>query len=249
MKKASSMTRLQDKVALVSGGNSGIGLAIAKRFAAEGAHVVITGRRVAQLEEAAATIGGATTAVVCDMTIAADQARLFDEIEVRHGRLDVLVVNAGSSEYGALAEATEAHFDRTFDLNVRAALFTAQRAAVLMRDGGSMVLIGSIAGFIGTPGYGVYGASKAAVRSFARTWTNELAGRGIRVNALSPGPIDTPMFDAVSDEMRAQLTGRIPLGRLGRPEEVAAAALFLASDDSSFVAGAELCIDGGMAQV
>jgi len=249
MKKASNMTRLQDKVALVSGGNSGIGLAIARRFAAEGAQVVITGRRVAQLEEAAATIGGAITAVACDMTIAADQTRLFGEIEARHGRLDVLVVNAGSSEYGPLAEVTEAHFDRTFDLNVRAALFTAQRAAVLMRDGGSMVLIGSIAGFIGTPGYGVYGASKAALRSFARTWTNELAGRGIRVNALSPGPIDTPMFDAVTDEMRAQLTGRIPLGRLGHPEEVAAAALFLASDDSSFVAGAELCIDGGMAQI
>lgn len=249
MQKASTMTRLQDKIALVSGGNSGIGLAIAKRFAAEGAHVIITGRRVAQLDQAAAAIGGAITTVVCDMASTADQERLFGEIAARHGRLDVVVVNAGVAEYVPLTDVTEAHFDRTFDVNVRGALFTAQRAAVLMRAGGSMVLLGSIAGFIGTPGYGVYGASKAALRAFGRTWTNELAKRGIRVNTLSPGPIDTAMMAAASDDMRAQLAGQIPLGRMGRPDEVAAAALFLASDESSFVAGAELCIDGGMAQV
>jgi len=243
------MRRLQDKVALVSGGNSGIGLAIARRFAAEGAQVVITGRRAAQLDEAAAAIGPAASAVAGDLAITADQETLFNKIEARHGRLDVLVVNAGLSEFAPLAEVSEAQFDRAFDLNVRAALFCAQRAAKLMRHGGSIVLIGSIAGFTGTPGYGVYGASKAALRSFARTWTNELAGRGVRVNTLSPGPIETPMWDAVTDEMRAQLIGRIPLGRMGHPDEVADAALFLASDESSFIAGAELCIDGGMAQV
>jgi NAD(P)-dependent dehydrogenase (short-subunit alcohol dehydrogenase family) len=243
------MRRLQDRVVLISGGNSGIGLAIAKRFAAEGAQVILTARRAAQLDEAAAAIGTAVTTVACDVTVTADQERLFDHIAARYGRLDVLVANAGAAEHAPLAEITETHFDRMFALNVRATLFAAQRAARLMSRGSSVVLIGSIAGLIGTPGYGTYNATKAAVRSFARTWTNELAARGIRVNTLSPGPIDTPMFDAVSDEFRAQITSAIPLGRMGRPEEVAAAALFLASDDSSFVAGAELCIDGGLAQV
>lgn len=243
------MMRLHDKIALVSGGNNGIGLAIAKRFAAEGAQVIIAGRRAAQLDAAAASIGSTVTAVTCDMTVPSDQDHLFDTIAARHGRLDVFVANAGMSEHGPLAEVTEAHFDRTFDLNVRATLFAAQRAALLMRPGSSIVLVGSIADSTGTPGRGVYSASKAAVRSFARTWTHELAERGIRVNTLSPGPIDTAMMEAVSAELRAYLTARIPLRRLGRPEEVAAAAAFLASDDSSYVAGAELCVDGGMAQV
>jgi NAD(P)-dependent dehydrogenase (short-subunit alcohol dehydrogenase family) len=161
----------------------------------------------------------------------------------------VLVVNAGISEFSTLGTITPDHFDRAFGLNVRSLAFATQEAIDLMPDGGTVVLIGSIAGMIGTKGYGVYGAGKAAVRAFARTWANELAPRNIRVNVVSPGPVDTAMFDAVTDEVREALTKLIPLGRLGRPEEVAAAALFLASDESSFITGAELCIDGGMAQV
>ncbi len=165
------------------------------------------------------------------------------------GKLDILVANSGFSEAATLDDITEEHFDKTFGLNARATLFTVQKAVPMMTRGGTVVLIGSIAGFIGTPGYGAYGATKAATRSYARTWTNELASRGIRVNTLSPGPIDTPMLAGASEEVRTTLKGLIPLGRLGWPEEVAAAALFLASDESSFIAGAELCIDGGMSQV
>jgi NAD(P)-dependent dehydrogenase (short-subunit alcohol dehydrogenase family) len=243
------MQRLLGKVALVTGGNSGIGLAVAQRFAQEGAQVFITGRRQAQLEEVAHAIGGQVRAVPGDITQSADLDRLFATIAEQAGRLDILVANAGAATHSTLAEVTEAHYDQIFDLNARATLFTAQRALPLMGKGSSIVLVGSIAGFIGTPGYGTYGASKATTRSYARTWANELAARGIRVNTLSPGPIDTPMFDAVTEALRASVTQLIPLGRMGRPEEVAAAALFLASDESSFITGAELCVDGGMAQV
>lgn len=243
------MNRLGGKTALVTGGGSGIGLAIARRFAAEGAQVVVTGRRQAQLDEAVALIGGAAVAVQGDVTSAADLDQLFATLGERAGKLDILVASSGLSEAATVEAMTEEHFDRTFDLNVRGMVFTVQRAVPLMPKGSAIVLIGSIAGAIGTPGYGAYNASKAAVRSYARTWTNELAEHGIRVNTLSPGPIDTPMFAEASDEMRLALTKQIPLHRLGRPEEVAAAALFLASDESSFVAGAELAIDGGMAQV
>ena len=243
------MSKLAGKAALVTGGNSGIGLAVARRFAAEGAHVFIAGRRQAQLEEAVALIGGKVEAVQGDVTSAVDLDRLFGTIKARSGKLDVLVTSSGISEPATVDAISEEHFDRTFDLNVRGMVFTVQRAVPLMPSGGTIVLIGSIAGSIGTPGYGTYGASKAAVRSYARTWANELAERGIRVNTLSPGPIDTPMFDSVSEEVRRSLIAQIPLHRLGRPEEVAAAALFLASDESSFVAGAELAIDGGMSQV
>ena len=178
-----------------------------------------------------------------------DLDRLYEAIQERAGRLDVLVANSGMADTLSLGDITEGHFDKTFDLNARATLFTVQKALPLMAGGGSIVLIGSIADSIGTPGYTAYNASKAAVRSFSRTWTNELAARNIRVNTLSPGPIDTPMMMAASDEVRGFLTQKVPLGRLGKPEEVAAAALFLASDESSFIAGAELCIDGGMTQV
>jgi NAD(P)-dependent dehydrogenase (short-subunit alcohol dehydrogenase family) len=164
-------------------------------------------------------------------------------------RIDVLVVNAGMSEPCRIDEISEDHFDRHIGLNVRSLVFAVQMVLPLMRHGGTVVLIGSIAGELGTPGYGVYGASKAAVRAMARTWTNELAPRGIRVNVVSPGPTDTAMFASISDDVRDSLTAMIPLGRLGRADEIAAAALFLASDESSFVAGAELCVDGGMAQV
>lgn len=243
------MKQLTGKVALITGGNSGIGLGIARRFASEGARVFITGRRQEVLDECVKSIDGDVQAVQGDLTDTADLQRLFDTVRDRAGRIDVLVTSSGISEYAPLDAITADHIDRTFDLNVRAMVFTVQKAVPLMKSGATIVLISSIARSIGVPGYGAYGASKAAVRALARTWTQELVDRGIRVNALSPGPIDTPMFDGVSDDIRKTMTAQIPLGRLGRPEEVAAAALFLASDESSFIAGAELCIDGGMTQV
>ncbi len=243
------MTRLDGKIAVVTGGSSGIGPATARRFAEEGAYVFITGRRQTELDKAVALIGERVEAVQGDATSAADLDRLYRTVMASKGKLDILVANSGFSEAAMLDDITEVHFDKTFGTNARATLFTVQKAVPLMTGGGTIVLIGSIAGSIGTPGYGAYGATKAATRSYARTWTNELVGRGIRVNTLSPGPIDTPMMAGTTEEVRKTLSSMIPLGRMGRPEEVAAAALFLASDESSFVAGAELCIDGGMSQV
>ena len=243
------MARLNGKIAVVTGGSSGIGLAIAKRFVEEGAYVFITGRRQTELDGAVALIGEHVEAVQGDVTLGVDLDRLYRTVTASKGRLDILVANSGFSEAATLDDTTEEHFDRTFGTNARATLFTVQKALPLMSGGGAVVLIGSIAGSIGTPGYGAYGATKAVTRSYARTWTNELAGRGIRVNTLSPGPIDTPMMAGATEEVRTMLIGLIPLKRMGRPEEVAAAALFLASDESSFIAGTELCIDGGMSQV
>ncbi|MDN4591063.1 oxidoreductase [Xenophilus aerolatus] len=240
------MSKLRGKTALVTGGSSGIGLAIARRFAAEGAKVFIAGRRQMQLDQALSQIGHGAEAVQADITTTADLDRLFSTLAQRAGRLDVLVTSSGVAEHATLDETTEAHIDRAFDLNVRAMVLTVQRATRLMTEGGSIVLVGSIAGTIANPGYATYSASKAAVRSYARTWTHELAGRGIRVNTLSPGPTDTPMFDGVSDDLRKTLTDRIPFRRLGQPDEIANAALFLASDDSSYVGGADLHVDGGM---
>jgi NAD(P)-dependent dehydrogenase (short-subunit alcohol dehydrogenase family) len=240
------MLKLEGKTALVTGGGSGIGLAIAQRFAAEGAQVFITGRRRAVLDSAAAAIGPRAVAVQGDVTEAADLARLFGTIQATAGRLDIVVASSGVSEPGTLEDTTGAHIDKAFDLNVRGMALTVQGALPLMGDGGAVVLVGSIAGNMGIAGYGTYAATKAAVRSYARTWTHELAPRGIRVNTVSPGPTDTPMFDGVTDEMRTAFTDRIPLRRLGRPEEVAAAVLFLASAEGSYVAGAELVVDGGM---
>lgn len=256
------MLKLAGKTALVTGGSSGIGLAIARRFAAEGAQVFITGRRQAQLDQALALLNGdegagagartgagtgtGAVAVQGDVTDNDDLARLFAAIAAQAGKLDILVTSSGVSAYATLEQTSGAHVDQAFDLNVRGMVLTVLGALPLMPAGAAIVLVGSIAGNIGNPGYGTYSATKAAVRSYARTWTHELAGRGIRVNTLSPGPIDTPMFDGVSDAVRENLTSRIPLQRLGRPEEVAAAALFLASAESSYIAGAELCIDGGM---
>jgi NAD(P)-dependent dehydrogenase (short-subunit alcohol dehydrogenase family) len=242
------MTRLTDKVALVIGGASGIGLAISERFAAEGADVYLTGRRKHDLDQALEDIGEAH-AIVADASQLSDLRTAVDAVRTQAGRIDVLVVNAGISEPSSIDEISEEHFDRHIGLNVRSLLFAVQTALPLMHEGGTIVLVGSIAGDLGTAGYGVYGASKAAVRALARTWTTELAPRGIRVNVVSPGPTDTAMFSAASDEVRDALTAAIPLGRLGRADEVAAAALFLASEESSFVAGAELCVDGGLAQV
>src|SRR5450830_226475 len=216
------MLKLEGKTALVTGGSSGIGLAIARRFAEEGAQVFITGRRQAQLDAAVALIGERATAVQGDVTSSRDLDRLFEIVKQTGKPLDILITSSGVSEFSTLDSTTEEHLDQAFDLNVRGMVLTVQRAIQQMGSGGAIVLVGSIAGNIGNPGYGTYSATKAAVRSYARTWTHELAGLGIRVNTLSPGPTDTPMFDN------------------------AAAALFLASDDSSFVAGVELCVDGGM---
>ena len=240
---------LKGKVSVVTGGSSGIGFAIAERFAREGSRVFVVGRRQSELDKATQAIGNNAQAIQGDITVKEDLDRIFDTVQREGGKLDILVANSGMADALSIEKITEDHFDKTFDLNARGTLFTVQKAIPLMTGGGSIVLIGSIADSIGTPGYTAYNASKAAVRSFSRTWTNELASRNIRVNTLSPGPIDTPMMQVASEEVRNFLIGKIPLARLGKPEEVAAAALFLASDESRFIAGAELCIDGGMTQV
>ncbi|KIZ48851.1 oxidoreductase [Pseudomonas oryzihabitans] len=241
------MSILSAKVAVVIGGHGGIGGAIAERFATEGATVYASSRRTQarDVERGA----GRLLERSLDASDVTALAAFFDSVRREAGRVDVLVVNAGLSEFAPLETLTAEHFDRTFALNVRALLFATQAATAIMPAGGTIVLIGSIAAAIGTPGYGVYGASKAAVRAFARTWANELAPRNIRVNVVAPGPTDTAMMAATSAEVREQLNRLIPLGRMARVEEVAAAALFLASDQSSFITGAELPVDGGMAQV
>ncbi|MEA5367213.1 glucose 1-dehydrogenase [Amycolatopsis sp., V23-08] len=248
--------RLADKVVVVTGGGAGLGLAIATRFAAEGAHVYITGRRKEVLDEATALIKGRVTAVAADSTSSADLDGLLETIRRESGRLDVLVANAGIIERADFGEVTEDHFDRTFDVNARGTMFTVQTMLPLMPAGGSIILVGSIQGFKGLPGSTTYSATKAAVRSYARVWAAEFGGRGLRVNVLTPGPFDTSIIDGQAAyfgqnpaALRAQMATRVPMGRLGRPEELAGAALFLASDDSSFMTGAELCVDGGMAQV
>ncbi len=242
------MSRLANKVALVIGGVGGIGGAISQRFASEGAQVYATSRKGGE-STSEAEGSGSIRVIQADASDSADVQRVLEHIRSEQGRIDTLVLNAGLSEYAPLEDISQDHFDRTFGLNVRSLVFAAQGATGLMQSGGTIVLIGSIAGDIGTKGYGVYGATKAAVRSFTRTWANELAPKGIRVNVISPGPIDTAMMAAASQEVRDSLSSMIPLGRMGRPEEVAAAALFLASDESSFTTGAELAVDGGMAQV
>jgi NAD(P)-dependent dehydrogenase (short-subunit alcohol dehydrogenase family) len=249
------MARLDGKVAVITGGSSGIGLATAQRFVHEGAHVFITGRRHSELDAATSLIGDGVTAVSVDSTISADLDTLFATVLQNKGALDILVVNSGRVEPEELGKITEENFDLTFDLNARAALFTVQKALPLLREGGSVILVGSVAGYMGINGYSTYSATKAALRSYVRTWTREFTDRGIRFNTLSPGPIDTPIMDLQAEspeaaaEIRASFAAAIPLNRMGRSEEIAAAALFLASDDSSFVAGAELSVDGGFAQV
>jgi NAD(P)-dependent dehydrogenase (short-subunit alcohol dehydrogenase family) len=249
------MTRLQGKVAVITGGNSGIGLATAKRFVDEGASVFIFGRRQSEMGKAIAMIGGDVNAVQGDASEPGDLDRLYATVQDTKGKIDVLFANAGVVEHRTINELSPEHFDKIFHLNVRGVAFTVQKALPLMRDGGSIILTGSIAGVKGLPSHGAYSASKAAVRSFARTWTMELKDRCIRVNTISPGAIDTPMMDnQVSTPQeaavfRARYAQATPLGRLGRPDEIASAALFLASEDSSFVAGIDLFVDGGIAQV
>jgi NAD(P)-dependent dehydrogenase (short-subunit alcohol dehydrogenase family) len=247
------MLRLEGKIAVVTGGSTGIGLATARRFVAEGAHVFIAGRRQAELAKAAEQIGRNVTIVPCDVAKLDDLDRLFGRVKDDKGRIDVLFANSGTMELQSLTEITPEHFDRTFGVNVRGLLFTVQRGLPLMGPGGSIILNASIASIKAFPGYSVYSASKAAVRSFARTWMLELKDRGIRVNAISPGPIDTPIFDtapkAERDQIKAGFAAAIPLGRIGRAEELAAAVVFLASEESSFVTGIELFVDGGAAQI
>ncbi len=241
------MSKLSEKIAVVVGGHDGIGGAIARRFAVEGATVYATSRRS---EEDDIDHGSGTLRTRrVDASDVAAIAAFFNAVRREAGRVDVLAVSAGISEFATLDSVSEDHFDRAFHLNVRALLFATKAAAGIMPDGGSVVLVGSIADEIGTKGYGVYGATKAAVRSFARTWANELAPRNIRVNVVAPGPTDTAMFAAASNEVRETLTRLIPLGRIGRTDEVASAALFLASEEASFITGAELPVDGGMAQI
>ncbi|MFJ8014934.1 SDR family NAD(P)-dependent oxidoreductase [Streptomyces sp. NPDC096339] len=243
------MGQLDGKVAVVTGGSSGIGLAIAARFVQEGARVFLTGRREAELARAADTLGSSVIAVPGDVTREADLDRLYTEVEAAGSPVDVLVANAGGSRPAGLADLTQDQFDLTTDLNFKATFFTVQRALPLFGDGGSIILLGSAAGSAGSRSFGVYAATKAAVRSMARSMALELADRGIRVNTLSPGPIATPSLAQAPAEVIAEATARVPLGRPGRPEEVAAAALFLASPESSYVTGIELFVDGGARQV
>lgn len=242
--------KLQGKVALVTGGSVGIGLAAARALVAEGAHVYITGRRQAELDAACVDIGEGVTAVRADAGDLADLDRLFGSIRERSQRLDVIVANAGMYEMQPLAAVTEASFDKAFNVNVRAMLFTVQKALDILQDGAAIVLLGSMGASKGFAGFSVYNATKASVRSFARSWAAELKDRKIRVNVVSPGPIDTPGFQAFADDdLRLALKGMIPLGRVGAVEDVAKAILFLATDDSSFITGIELAVDGGVTQL
>jgi NAD(P)-dependent dehydrogenase (short-subunit alcohol dehydrogenase family) len=249
------MGKLDGKVAVVTGANSGIGLATAKEFIAEGAFVFGTGRRQAELDAAAKEIGKSFTGVQGDVSNLADLDRLYATVKERKGHLDIIFANAGVAEFAPLGQITETHFDKTFNINVKGLLFTVQKALPLLRDGSSIILNASIVASKGIAAFSVYSATKAAVRSFARTWTSDLKGRKIRVNVISPGPIETPGVDnlvkteAERKEMVKGLISGVPLGRVGRPDEIAKAAVFLASDDSSFVTGIELFVDGGMAQI
>jgi NAD(P)-dependent dehydrogenase (short-subunit alcohol dehydrogenase family) len=247
------MNALQGKVAVITGGSSGIGLATAKRFVEEGAYVFITGRRKGELDKAVAEIGKNVTAIQSDVSNLADLDRLFQAVEKSKGRIDILFANAGVVEPKPTPAATPEHYDKTFDINARGAFFTVQKALPLIREGGSIILNGSGAWQKGIPMYATYSGTKAALRSFVRTWTAEFASKGIRANMISPGPVETPIlqgqFGENTDAMREQFKTMIPMRRLGRPEEIAAAAVFLASDESSFITGIDLPVDGGVVAV
>lgn len=244
------MGKLEGKIVVITGATSGMALATAKLFVAEGAYVFITGRRQEQLDKAVREIGRNVTGVQGDAASLADLDRLYAKVKSEKGRIDVLYASAGIGEFGVpLGSVTEAGFDKVFDVNVKGTLFTVQKALPLMSDGGSIIMTGSIASVKGFGGLGVYNATKAAIRSFARTWTVDLKDRKIRVNVISPGTIDTGVFVGVAKEVKDQFVSIIPMGRIGRSEEIATAALFLASDDSSFITGIELFVDGGTAQI
>ena len=248
--------RFAGKVVVITGGSSGIGLATAQRFVDEGAHVVITGRREKELKEAAASIKKNITTVMGDVSSLEDLDRLYAVVKEKHGHIDVLFANAGAGTIAPLEAATEKHFDQTFDVNVKGMFFTVQKALPLFKNGGSIILNSSVSNVKGLPGFTSYAASKAAVRSFARGWTMELIGRKIRVNCVSPGAIETPALETTTGltpeqakQAAAQFVTQIPMGRRGKPEELAAAVAFLASDESSYITGVDLAVDGGLAQV
>lgn len=248
-------SRFEDKVVVVTGGTSGIGLATAKAFSAEGASVFITGRRQDALDAAVGTIGGRVTGVRGDMANLADIDRLYDAVQQKHQQIDVVFANAGGGETMPLGAITEDHYQKTFDTNVKGVLFTVQKALPLLKDGGAIILTGSTTSVSGTPDFSVYSATKAAVRNFARNWILDLKDRRIRVNTISPGVTDTPGLDELfgggeqAQGAKDYLASLIPLGRVGRPDEIAKAVLFLASDDASFVNGVELFADGGQVQI
>ncbi|HAZ55103.1 MAG TPA: oxidoreductase [Franconibacter helveticus] len=243
------------KVVIVTGGTSGIGFATAKAFAEQGASVFITGRRQAALDEAVSRLEGDVTGIQGDMSQLADIDRLYDAVQKKHSHIDVIFANAGGGEFAALGSITEAHYQETFDTNVKGVLFTVQKALPLLRDGGSIVLTSSTTSITGTPAFSVYSATKAAVRSFARNWILDLKERRIRVNAISPGVTETARLNVLvgggdqAEGAKSWLAEQIPAGRVGQPEEIARAVLFLASDEASFVNGVELFVDGGHAQI
>jgi NAD(P)-dependent dehydrogenase (short-subunit alcohol dehydrogenase family) len=249
------LAKLEGKVAVITGGASGIGLATARRFLAEGAYVFIIDRRQAELDKAVKLIGRNVTDVQGDVSNLADLDRLYGVVKREKGKIDVLFANAGVCGLRVFGEISEEHFDKIFDINVRGLLFSVQKALPLFRDGGSIILNASGTSIKGFPTMAVYAASKAAVRSFARTWTSDLKSRKIRVNALSPGPIDTPILKGLgeteeeAEQIKSSSVAQIPMGRIGTSEEIANVALFLASDDSSYITGVELFVDGGLAQV
>lgn len=252
---AQTSRRLEGKVALITGANSGIGLASAERFIAEGAFVYITGRRQKQLDEAVAAIGGNITGIQGDISKMADIDRIYSVIQSTHNHLDIVFANAGLGALEPLGKITEKDFDLTFNVNVKGTLFTVQKALPFLSSGASIILTGSTTGTKGTAAFSVYSATKAAVRNFARSWALDLKGTGIRVNVLSPGSTSTPglmdLLEATGFQKEAlqQFAEQAPLGRVGHPDEIAAAALFLASDESSFMTGSEIFVDGGLAQI
>src|SRR6202045_2532316 len=241
--------KLEGKVAVITGGTEGIGLAAAKLFVKEGAYVFITGRRQKELDAAVKTIGSDVSGVEGDVAKLADLDRLYETVAKAKGQIDVVFANAGVGEFVPFGAVTEEHFDKLFNINVRGTLFTVQKALPLFKDGGSIILNGSVASVKGTAAFGVYAASKAAIRSFVRTWTTDLKDRRIRSNVVSPGPISTPLVSRQPADVMARIVSTIPMGRIGEADEVAKAALYLASDDSSFVTGTELVVDGGRAQI
>lgn len=250
----SRMKKLEGKIAVVTGGSEGLGFACAKRFVAEGAKVVITGRRQAELDRAVEALGAGVSAVRADVSKLSELDALFAAVKERHGRIDVLVANAGVGKFTPLGAITEEEYDYMFDVNVKGTVFTVQKALPLLSDGGTIVLVGSTNGISGAPAASVYGATKAAIRNLARSWILDLKERKIRVNVLSPGPVRTPGLEGVAppgqaDALLAHFSTVSPMGRVGEPDEIGKAAVFLASDDSSYVNGAELFADGGLAQI
>jgi NAD(P)-dependent dehydrogenase (short-subunit alcohol dehydrogenase family) len=243
------MGKLEGKVAVITGGTEGIGLATAKLFVEEGAYVFITGRRPKELDEAVRELGDNVTGVQGDVAKLADLDRLYEAVARVKGLIDIVFANAGVAEFATLEDLSEEHYDKLFGVNVKGVLFTVQKALPLLNDGASVILTGSVAGSKGTPAFGVYGATKAAVRSFVRTWTAELKERHIRSNVVSPGPIETELVARMPADNIERIVSTVPMGRMGKPEDVARAALFLASDDSNFVTGIELFVDGGRAQI